>query len=95
MHVPRRRVSDLEHGDVHIVASSVMAKPRDAGKARKRRSRLLEGFDSLTLDPSPRLRRVREEMSRTPEAGIESAWKAVGEAMTEAMRSIGKTFRGL
>ena len=66
----------------------------DTRKAPRRRSRLLEGFDSLTLDPSPRLRRVREEMSRPPEAAIENAWKSVGEAMTEAIRSIGRTFRG-
>lgn len=68
-----------------------MALP-DMRKTPRRPSRLLEGFDSLTLDPSPRLRRLRMEMSRPPEAGLESAWKTVGEAMAEAVRSLGRTF---
>jgi hypothetical protein len=71
-----------------------MAAAPETKKTRKPRSRLMTGFDGLTLDPSPRLRRVREEMSRPPEAGIESAWKSVGEAMAESIRSIGRTFRG-
>jgi hypothetical protein len=49
---------------------------------------LLGGYDSLTLDPSPRLRRVREEMSRPPEEAMQSAWKMVGRALLEAMRTI-------
>lgn len=49
---------------------------------------LLDGYDSLTLDPSPALRRVREEMSRPPEEAIQSAWKEVGSALLEAMRAV-------
>lgn len=53
---------------------------------------LLEGYDSLTLDPSPSLRRTREALSRTPESGMESAWKTVGRALVQAMRSVSSTF---
>ena len=49
---------------------------------------LLDGYGSLTLDPSPKLRQVREEMSRPPEEAIKSAWISVGRALLEAMRLI-------
>jgi hypothetical protein len=52
---------------------------------------LLEGYRSLTLDPSPRLRQIREGMSRPPEAAIENAWQMVGKAILRAMRSVAQT----
>jgi hypothetical protein len=49
---------------------------------------LADGYRSLTLDPSPRLRQIREQMSRPPEEAIENAWKMVGRALLKAMRMI-------
>jgi hypothetical protein len=47
--------------------------------AKRRKSGLMAGFDSLTLDPSPRLRRVRQQMTRQNQATIGNAWKAQGK----------------
>jgi hypothetical protein len=52
---------------------------------------LLDGYRSLSLDPSPRLRQIREDMSRPPEEAIESAWKVVGRALLKAMRTFSET----
>jgi hypothetical protein len=49
---------------------------------------LADGYRSLTLDPSPRLRLIREQMSRSPEEAIENAWTMVGRALLKAMRMI-------
>lgn len=50
---------------------------------------LADGYRSLTLDPSPRLRQIREQMSRPPEEAIADAWKMVGRALRNAMRTVG------
>jgi hypothetical protein len=63
---------------------------RDRETSRPR-SRLVTGFDSLTLDPSPRLRRARDELARSSEAGIAEVWKSVGRALAEAMTSVSRT----
>lgn len=47
---------------------------------------LLDGYNSLRLDPSARLRLIRQEMSRPPEEAIEGAWRIVGRAFLKAMR---------
>jgi hypothetical protein len=57
-------------------------------KTGRRKSHLMSGFDSLTLDPSPRLRRVRNEMSRPRDAAIADVWKSVARAMGEDMSSV-------
>lgn len=62
-------------------------------KTGRRKSLLMNGFDSLTLDPSPRLSHAREEMSRPREAAIAEVWKSVGKALGEAILSVGSTLR--
>jgi hypothetical protein len=64
-------------------------------KAAKLRTRvtsdLLGGFRSLTLDPSPQLRRSRESLAnRRPMA---SAWTVVGKAMRQSTDAVGRTIR--
>jgi hypothetical protein len=56
--------------------------------------RLLKGFDYLTLDPSPRLRKVRQEQRKRtadPTEVIRQAWLNVGAAITEAFRMTRET----
>ncbi len=62
-----------------------------AGRATGGKRRLARGFGSLTLDPSPRLHATREKLSR--QDPVQEAWDIVGSAMTQAMRSVGKTIR--
>jgi hypothetical protein len=50
---------------------------------------LLRGFDGLTLDPSPRLRRARSRLRTS--GTFERAWRDVGKAIAEAVRSVGET----
>jgi hypothetical protein len=50
---------------------------------------LAKGFDSLTLDPSPRLRQARKR--RRSYRTMEQAWQEVGKALAEAIRLVGKT----
>jgi hypothetical protein len=70
-----------------------MATTQDREKVSRRRSRLTTGYDSLTLDPSPRLRRLRREVFPPSETGIENAWKSVGSAMSQAMRTVARALR--
>lgn len=59
------------------------AKPPAAGQ------RIAKGFDYLTLDPSPRLRKMRLEQEKTmadPAQVVRQAWQRVGEAMATALR---------
>lgn len=60
-------------------------------QARRTTSRLSAGFDTLTLDPSSRLRERREAMSQTDP--LIEAWQTVTQALTQATRSIFKSFR--
>jgi hypothetical protein len=49
----------------------------------------MKGFDYLTLDPSPRLRKIREEQrkrSADPTEVVRQAWLSVGAALAEAFR---------
>jgi hypothetical protein len=49
----------------------------------------MKGFDYLTLDPSPRLRKMREEQTQRaadPAEVVRQAWLSVGAAMREALR---------
>jgi hypothetical protein len=51
--------------------------------------RTMEGFKYLTLDPSPRLRKMRETQQKTtsdPTEVVRRAWQSVGAAITEAVR---------
>lgn len=70
-----------------------MATTRSRKKIYRRRSRLMSGYDSLTLDPSPRLRNLREETFRPSEAAMENAWKGVGSALLSAMRTASQALR--
>lgn len=54
---------------------------------------LLTGFDSLTLDPSPRLRRKRRELSRQNQATFQDAWITVGEVLYEVMVRLTRLIR--
>jgi hypothetical protein len=57
--------------------------------------RITRGFDYLTLDPSPRLRRMRVEQQRAakdPAQVIREAWLSVGAAIRQALQlTIGKS----
>ncbi len=66
-------------------------KTRPQGTAR-RKPRLTAGFDSLTLDPSPGLRRTRGRMARESQTTIGSAWKYTGKALVAAMISVSRTY---
>jgi hypothetical protein len=49
----------------------------------------MRGFDYLTLDPSPRLRKMREEQRKRtadPTEVVRQAWLSVGAAIAEAFR---------
>ncbi len=53
------------------------------------RGRMMKGFRYLTLDPSPRLRKMREDQQRAvkgPAQVIAEAWLNVGEAIKEALQ---------
>jgi hypothetical protein len=53
------------------------------------RRQIVKGFSYLTLDPAPRLRRMREEqqkMTMEPTEVVRRAWESVGAAITEALR---------
>lgn len=52
---------------------------------------LLTGFDSLTLDPSPRLRRARQNLTGQHQDPVAAAWRDVGRALADAMISAGRT----
>ena len=52
--------------------------------------RMTRGFSYLTLDPSPRLRRVREaqeKAAKDPTEVIREAWSTVGTALREALQT--------
>ena len=70
-----------------------MATETKTPKAARRKSRLVTGFDSLTLDPSPRLKRVREEMTQEEPASLEEAWRSVARAFVTAISDIGHTIK--
>jgi hypothetical protein len=56
--------------------------------------RIMKGFDYLTLDPSPRLRKMRDEQKKRtvdPTEVVRQAWLSVGAAMAEAFRIIRET----
>jgi len=51
------------------------------------------GFGSLVLDPSPRLRKLREEAeSRDP---VRKVWAAVRAALNEGVRSVERAIRSM
>jgi hypothetical protein len=63
-------------------------RPGDPKRPRTR-ARIARGFDYLTLDPSPRLRKFREEQeakSANPAQLLKEAWESVGAALHEAIR---------
>ena len=50
----------------------------------------MKGFDYLTLDPSPSLRKMREDQQKTakdPAEVIREAWLSVGAAIREALQA--------
>jgi hypothetical protein len=51
--------------------------------------RLARGFASLTLDPSPHLRRSRRQAQKS--STLEQAWKDVGRAISEAIGLVANT----
>lgn len=55
-------------------------------RVHKMRTRLMVGFETLTLDPSPRLRQRRQELSRTDR--FVEAWQTVSEGFKIAIRLI-------
>lgn len=60
-----------------------LEEPQSAGE------RAMKGFDYLTLDPSPRLRKMREEQRKRtadPTEVVRQAWLSVGAAIAEAFR---------
>jgi hypothetical protein len=61
-------------------------------RMKRRKSGLADGFDSLTLDPSPRLRRTRQQMARQSHSTMGNAWKNTGQALVAAMISVSRTF---
>jgi len=68
--------------------ATIQRRPDPGTRARRRVTR---GFDYLTLDPSPRLRRMREsqeERAKDPAEMIREAWSSVGAAIREASRII-------
>jgi hypothetical protein len=49
----------------------------------------MRGFDYLTLDPAPRLRKMRKEQEKRtaePAGVVRQAWLSVGAAIAEAFR---------
>lgn len=51
--------------------------------------RLTRGFDYVTLDPSPRLRKMREKQEKAakdPTEVIRAAWMCVGAAIRDALQ---------
>lgn len=74
-----------------------MATTQDRPRPKKQQlagNRILGGFDYLTLDPSPRLRKMREEHEKRttdPATVIRDAWMQVGTAIAEAFRTIRDT----
>ncbi len=57
----------------------------------RRLGRLDQGFQTLSLDPSPRLRRARlQARSRDP---ISDAWTVTAQALWHATRSLGASLR--
>ena len=63
-------------------------RPTKADQPTKDRTPLQKGFDYLTLDPSPRLRKMREE--RRQSDPLTDGWKSVGEAIAEAIRIVAR-----
>jgi hypothetical protein len=64
-------------------------RPRHLAKPASAAQRAMRGFDYLTLDPSPRLRKLREEQSKRtadPTEVVRQAWLSVGAAIAEAFR---------
>jgi hypothetical protein len=56
------------------------------------RQRVTKGFSYLTLDPSPRLRKLREGLEKStpdPAEVVRQAWLRVGAAIREAMQIVG------
>jgi hypothetical protein len=56
--------------------------------------RIAKGFDYLTLDPSPRLRKMRKDQARgmtDPAEVVRRAWQSVGTAIAEAIRTTRET----
>jgi hypothetical protein len=54
------------------------------------RERMMRGFSYLTLDPSPRLRKMREDQQRAakePAQVIAEAWLNVGQAIKESLQA--------
>jgi hypothetical protein len=56
-------------------------------------SRLTAGYDTLTLDPSPTLRQMQQELSQPSERIIQSAWTSVGSALVGAMKTAAQALR--
>jgi hypothetical protein len=64
---------------------------RTRPQMKRRAPGLMAGFDSLTLDPSPRLRQTRLRMAREGSATMGEAWKSTGQALVAAMISVSRT----
>lgn len=71
----------------------MMATTERHQKTSGRRPDVSAGFDKLTLNPAPRLRRVRHQVSRPSQARVEEAWRSVGKALADAVISVRQTFK--
>ncbi len=58
---------------------------------RRRTAAIRDGFQTLTLDPTPRIKRVRvQARSHVPTA---EAWMVTARALWQATRSLGTSLR--
>ena len=63
-----------------------------ASGERRSRANLSKGFNSLSLDPSSRLRARRHDHRRQDPTA--EAWQETAEALAEAVRMVGRNIRG-
>ncbi len=63
-----------------------MAAQTPAGREAKARPNLSKGFDALTLNPAPRLRRARRHAMKSDPLSI--GWSMTGQSMVSAVRTV-------
>jgi hypothetical protein len=67
---------------------ATIERPPPAGKQARDPSPFGRGFAYVTLDPSPRLRRLRDqELSKDPGVTIRQAWTTVWNAIATALQA--------
>ena len=71
--------------------ATIQRPPRQTNSAETK-TPLAKGFDYLTLDPGPRLRRLKEaQLSSDPAETLQEAWLTVRRAMAKALRIISES----